>query len=224
MLKLSLCLYILWSVLIRSQDVAAAEFYDADKHEYNLGKWYPAAEQSAGLRLTGQELAAFYHKLIQDFSCVVTIEDPFDQDDWGSWQSFTASLAGSGCQVVGDDLTVTNVARIQRAVKAKACDCLLLKVNQIGTVTESIAAVKLAKASGWGVMCSHRSGETEDTSIADLSVGLCCGQIKTGAPCRSDRLAKYAGTAHTVAAASSSSSSSSSSSVVHLFHNQSPAA
>ena len=93
--------------------------------------------------------------------------------------------------MVADDLTVTNVSRIERAVNEKAADCLLLKVNQIGSITESIDAVKLAKRSGWGVMTSHRSGETEDTTIADLAVGLCTGQIKTGAPCRSDRLAKY---------------------------------
>ena len=94
-------------------------------------------------------------------------------------------------QIVGDDLTVTNVRRIETAIERKACTALLLKINQIGTITESINAVKLVKSKGWGVMCSHRSGETEDTTIADLAVGLCTGQIKTGAPCRSDRLAKY---------------------------------
>jgi enolase len=93
--------------------------------------------------------------------------------------------------VVGDDLTVTNPVRIERAAKQGACNALLLKVNQIGSVTESIAAVKLAKQHGWGVMASHRSGETEDNYIADLAVGLCTGQIKTGAPCRSERLSKY---------------------------------
>lgn len=94
-------------------------------------------------------------------------------------------------QTVGDDLTVTNIKRIKRAAEEGACNALLLKVNQIGSVSESIAAVKLAKQSGWGVMSSHRSGETEDNYIADLAVGLCTGQIKTGAPCRSERLAKY---------------------------------
>merc|ERR550532_3366026 len=102
----------------------------------------------------------------------------------------TAS-AGEATQIVGDDLTVTNVTRVQSAIEKKACNALLLKVNQIGSVSESIAAVKLCKQNGWGVMCSHRSGETEDTTIADIAVGLCCGQIKTGAPCRSDRNAKY---------------------------------
>ncbi|KFO95059.1 Alpha-enolase, partial [Calypte anna] len=119
---------------------------------------------------------------------VVSIEDPFDQDDWAAWKKFTAS---AGIQVVGDDLTVTNPKRIAKAVEEKACNCLLLKVNQIGSVTESLQACKLAQSSGWGVMVSHRSGETEDTFIADLVVGLCTGQIKTGAPCRSERLAKY---------------------------------
>merc|ERR1712014_38989 len=98
---------------------------------------------------------------------------------------------GEATQVVGDDLTVTNVTRVKKAVDDKACNTLLLKVNQIGSITEAINAVKLCKQNGWGVMCSHRSGETEDTTIADIAVGLCCGQIKTGAPCRSDRNAKY---------------------------------
>ena len=93
--------------------------------------------------------------------------------------------------MVGDDLTVTNVARVKDAIEKKACNALLLKVNQIGSMTEAIAAVKMCKDQGWGIMCSHRSGETEDTTIADLAVGLCTGQIKTGAPCRSDRNAKY---------------------------------
>ncbi|XP_016340308.1 alpha-enolase-like [Sinocyclocheilus anshuiensis] len=119
---------------------------------------------------------------------VVSIEDPFDQDDWEAWTNFTASTK---IQVVGDDLTVTNPKRIAKAVSDKACNCLLLKVNQIGSVTESLQACKMAQSNGWGVMVSHRSGETEDTFIADLVVGLCTGQIKTGAPCRSERLAKY---------------------------------
>jgi enolase len=103
---------------------------------------------------------------------------------------FTAKNADT-FQVVGDDLTVTNIEKIGRAIDENACTCLLLKVNQIGSVSESIAAVIKAKEAGWGVMTSHRSGETEDTYIADLAVGLCTGQIKTGAPCRSERLAKY---------------------------------
>jgi len=119
---------------------------------------------------------------------VVSIEDSHDQDDWAGWAALTGAC---DIQIVGDDLTVTNPKRIQTAVDGKNCNGLLLKVNQIGTVSESIDACKLAQASGWGVMVSHRSGETEDTFIADLVVGLCTGQIKTGAPCRSERLAKY---------------------------------
>merc|ERR1712161_46766 len=106
------------------------------------------------------------------------------------WQSMTSKI-GVDVQVVGDDLTVTNPTKIKRAIEEKSCNALLLKLNQIGSVTEAIQAVKDAKAAGWGVMTSHRSGETEDTYIADLAVGLCTGQIKTGAPCRSERLAKY---------------------------------
>jgi enolase len=114
----------------------------------------------------------------------------FQKDDWDHWVEFTKQV-GKDVQIVGDDLTVTNPQRIERAAKLKACNALLLKVNQIGSVTESIEAVRTAKEAGWGVMTSHRSGETEDHYIADLAVGLCSGQIKTGAPCRSERLSKY---------------------------------
>jgi len=107
------------------------------------------------------------------------------------WISRLNAEIGKDTQVVGDDLLVTNPKRIQKAIENKSCNALLLKVNQIGTVTESIQACNMARAAGWGVMVSHRSGETEDTFIADLVVGLGCGQIKTGAPCRSERLAKY---------------------------------
>ncbi|EGB13011.1 hypothetical protein AURANDRAFT_18785, partial [Aureococcus anophagefferens] len=172
-------------------DVAASEFKVEGQDCYDLGMWYPEAERGdPKLKMTSKELAAFYAELRKDFP-IVTIEDPFDQDDWDGWTEMTAATPEAECQIVGDDLTVTNVARIKTAVEKKACNCLLLKVNQIGSVTESIDAVRLAKSSGWGIMCSHRSGETEDTSIADLAVGLSCGQIKTGAPCRSDRTAKY---------------------------------
>ncbi|NXE58291.1 ENOB enolase, partial [Casuarius casuarius] len=116
---------------------------------------------------------------------VVSIEDPFDQDDWEAWQRFVAQV---GVQVVGDDLTVTNPRRIQRAAELRACNCLLLKVNQIGSVTESIQACKLAQSHGWGVMVSHRSGETEDTFIADLVVGLCTGQVRAPCPPGSPRV------------------------------------
>lgn len=119
---------------------------------------------------------------------VVSIEDAFDQDDWSAWSHLNEV---SDFQLVGDDLLVTNPKRIVTAIEKKACNALLLKVNQIGTVSESIQAALDSQAAGWGVMVSHRSGETEDHTIADLVVGLRTGQIKTGAPCRSERLAKY---------------------------------
>nr|CAD7203930.1 unnamed protein product [Timema douglasi] len=164
-------------------DVAASEFYRDGK--YDLDFKNPNSDKSAFL--TPQQLQELYLEFIKEFP-MVSIEDPFDQDDWAAWSSITASTK---IQIVGDDLTVTNPKRIQTAVEKKACNCLLLKVNQIGTVSESIKAHLLAKSNGWGTMVSHRSGETEDTFIADLVVGLGTGQIKTGAPCRSERLAKY---------------------------------
>merc|ERR1712080_769636 len=119
---------------------------------------------------------------------LVLTKQSSDKDDWEGWTSFTTTTE---IQIVGDDLTVTNPERIQTAIDKKSCNCLLLKVNQIGSVTESIRAHNLGKANGWGTMVSHRSGETEDCFIADLVVGLATGQIKTGAPCRSERLGKY---------------------------------
>merc|ERR1719263_978320 len=170
-------------------DVAASEFKVEGEDCYDLGTWYPDAEKTPELKMTGAQLAAFYADLCANFP-IITIEDPFDQDDWAAWKLFTEQI-GAKTQVVGDDLTVTKVTRVQRAIDERACNALLLKVNQIGSITESIDAVKLCKQNGWGVMCSHRSGETEDVTIADLAVGLCTGQIKTGAPCRSERNAKY---------------------------------
>jgi len=132
---------------------------------------------------------SFTKKIIAKYP-IKTIEDPFDQDDWDNWTKFCHEV-GTDVQVVGDDLTVTNPIKIKEAIEKGSANCLLLKVNQIGTISESIDAVKLSKQNGWGVMTSHRSGETEDSYIADLAVGLCTGQIKTGAPCRGERLAKY---------------------------------
>merc|ERR1719486_1547365 len=170
-------------------DVAASEFKVEGEDVYDLGTWYPEAEKTPELKMSGEALGEFYAKLAADFP-IITIEDPFDQDDWAAWGKMTASI-GEPTQIVGDDLTVTNVTRVKKAIDDLACNALLLKVNQIGSITESIDAVKMCKKSNWGVMCSHRSGETEDTTIADIAVGLCTGQIKTGAPCRSDRNAKY---------------------------------
>merc|ERR1712042_258238 len=164
-------------------DVAASEFHKEGKYDLD----FKNKESDPAQFKTSDELCEMYKGFIAD-APVVSIEDPFDQDDWAGWTKLTEETE---IQIVGDDLTVTNPKRIQTAVEKKACNCLLLKVNQIGSVTESIAAHNLAKENGWGSMVSHRSGETEDCFIADLVVGLCTGQIKTGAPCRSERLAKY---------------------------------
>lgn len=164
-------------------DVAASEFKVKGEDAYDLDFKYD------GNKISGEELGNLYQELAADFP-IVTIEDPFDEDDWENWAKFTAKN-GEQFQVVGDDLTVTNPEKIGRAIDEKSCTCLLLKVNQIGSISEAIDAVTKSKQAGWGVMTSHRSGETEDTYIADLAVGLCTGQIKTGAPCRSERLAKY---------------------------------
>ncbi|KAI4880073.1 hypothetical protein NFI96_013381 [Prochilodus magdalenae] len=168
--------------IIIGMDVAASEFFRSGKYDLDF-----KSPDDPKRHITGEQLGNLYKSFIQNYP-VQSIEDPFDQDDWENWTKFTSSV---DIQIVGDDLTVTNPKRIQQAVDKKACNCLLLKVNQIGSVTESVQACKLAQKNGWGVMVSHRSGETEDTFIADLVVGLCTGQIKTGAPCRSERLAKY---------------------------------
>ncbi|EKX31943.1 hypothetical protein GUITHDRAFT_82684 [Guillardia theta CCMP2712] len=165
-------------------DVAASEFYQDGK--YNLDFKNDNADPS--MVVSGDELIEVYKSFTQDFP-VVTIEDPFDQDDWEHYNKFNSQMPHT--QIVGDDLLVTNPNRISMAIEKKACSGLLLKVNQIGTVSESIKACKMSQEQGWGVMVSHRSGETEDTTIADLVVGLATGQIKTGAPCRAERTAKY---------------------------------
>ncbi|KAI8095028.1 enolase [Gilbertella persicaria] len=164
-------------------DVAASEFYKEGK--YDLDFKNENSEKSKWI--DGKELTSLYKSFAEKYP-IVSIEDAFDQDDWENWSYLKES---SEFQLVGDDLLVTNPARIATAIEKKACNALLLKVNQIGTVTESIQAALDSQAAGWGVMVSHRSGETEDTTIADLVVGLRTGQIKTGAPCRSERLAKY---------------------------------
>jgi len=165
-------------------DVAASEFFKGN-NTYDLD--FKTDNNDGSQKINGDQLCGMYMDYCKEFP-IISIEDPFDQDDWVNWSKMTAATP---IQIVGDDLTVTNPTRIQTAVEKKACNCLLLKVNQIGSVTESIKAHLLAKSSGWGTMVSHRSGETEDCFIADLVVGLSTGQIKTGAPCRSERLAKY---------------------------------
>ncbi|KAK1293226.1 hypothetical protein QJS10_CPB17g00502 [Acorus calamus] len=167
-------------------DVAASEFLTKDGG-YDLN--FKKQPNDGAHVLAANSLCELYKEFVRDFP-IVSIEDPFDQDDWSSWASLQSSV---DIQLVGDDLLVTNPKRIAEAIEKKAYSliCLALQVNQIGTVTESIQAALDSKAAGWGVMVSHRSGETEDNFIADLSVGLASGQIKTGAPCRSERLAKY---------------------------------
>lgn len=165
-------------------DVASSEFYKDGKYDMDFKN--PDSDKSKWL--TGEQLASLYGELINEYP-IVSIEDPFAEDDWDAWVHFFAQV-GSKVQLVADDLTVTNPLRIKTAIDKKAADALLLKVNQIGSLTESIQAANDSFKAGWGVMVSHRSGETEDTFIADLSVGLRSGQIKTGAPARSERLAK----------------------------------
>ncbi|KAG5385971.1 hypothetical protein IGI04_037441 [Brassica rapa subsp. trilocularis] len=168
------------SVVI-GMDVAASEFYTSDKtYDLNFKE-----EQ----KISGDALKDLYKSFLAEYQ-IVSIEDPFDEDDWKHYAKITREV-GEKYQIVGDDLLVTNPKMVEKTIKEKSCNALLLKVNQIGSVTESIEAVKMAKRAGWGVMASHRRGETEDTFLADLSVGLSTGQIKTGAPCRSERLAKY---------------------------------
>jgi enolase len=168
-------------------DVAASEFWIPSTQKYDLDFKNPQGADS--MKKTGAEMSDYYLEWFKKYP-FVSIEDPFDQDDWDAYTHFTA-LCGKDMQVVGDDLLVTNVKRISKAIDCEACNALLLKVNQIGSITESIDAANMSMRQGWGVMVSHRSGETEDSFIADLVVGLRTGEIKTGAPCRSERLAKY---------------------------------
>ncbi|KAL8509351.1 hypothetical protein ACS0TY_016527 [Phlomoides rotata] len=172
--------------VVIGMDVAASEFYGSDK-TYDLN--FKEEKNDGKQKIAGDQLKDLYKSFVTEYP-IVSIEDPFDQDDWEHYAKLTGEI-GTKVQIVGDDLLVTNPKRVEKAIKEKSCNALLLKVNQIGSVTESIEAVRMSKHAGWGVMASHRSGETEDTFIADLSVGLATGQIKTGAPCRSERLAKY---------------------------------
>jgi len=160
-------------------DPAASEIYHDGRY----------ALKKEGRELSGEEMVAFYQDWVEKYP-IISIEDGLAEDDWEHWKLMVERM-GDRVQIVGDDLLVTNVARVERAIKEKAANSLLCKVNQIGTLTEAIAAVHLAQRANWTVVVSHRSGETEDTTIADLVVALNAGQIKTGAPCRSDRVAKY---------------------------------
>jgi enolase len=162
-------------------DPAASELYDEETKTYNLRK--------EGKKLTSDEMVAFWINWINQYP-IVSLEDGLAQDDWGGWKHLTAEV-GSRIQIVGDDLLVTNPERVRRGIKEKAANALLVKLNQIGSLTETIEAVETCHRAGWRAVVSHRSGETEDSTIADLSVALNTGQIKTGAPARSDRVAKY---------------------------------
>ena len=158
-------------------DVAASEFYSDGKYAFE------------GAMKSSAELIEYYEGLVAKYP-LVSIEDPLNEEDWDGWAAITKVL-GDKVQLVGDDLFVTNVERIQKGIDADTANALLVKVNQIGSLTETIDAVTLAHRSGYSTMMSHRSGETEDTTIADLAVALGCGQIKSGAPARSERVAKY---------------------------------
>ena len=160
-------------------DAAASEFYKNGK--YNLKK--------DGLELTGAEMVGYYEKLVFQYP-IISIEDGLAEGDWQNWQLLNKKL-GKKIQIVGDDIFVTNPEIIKRGIKEKAANSVLIKVNQIGTVSETVEAVKMAQSSSWGTIISHRSGETEDTFIADFAVGLGAGQIKTGSLSRADRVAKY---------------------------------
>lgn len=162
-------------------DPAASEFYDEKTKKYNLRK--------EGKEFTGDQMVEFWTKWVKDYP-IVSIEDGFAQDDWDSWKAFVKTC-GDKCQIVGDDLLVTNPERVIKAIAENAANALLVKVNQIGSLSETIEAVDLCQRAGWRAISSHRSGETEDATIADLAVALNTGQIKTGAPARSDRVAKY---------------------------------
>ena len=160
-----------------AMDVAATEFFEDGKYKFE------------GKALTSEQMIAYYSELVSAYP-LVSIEDPLDEDDWSGWAKLTAEL-GEKIQIVGDDLFVTNLERLTKGIESKTANALLVKVNQIGSLTETIDAVNLAHKNNYKSMMSHRSGETEDTTIADLAVALNCGQIKTGAPARSERVAKY---------------------------------
>jgi len=162
-------------------DPAASELYEEESGLYNLRR--------EGRKLTSQEMVGFWKNWVDQYP-IVSIEDGLAQDDWVGWQLMVQEL-GERIQIVGDDLLVTNPERVRRAIREKAANALLVKLNQIGSLTETIEAVETCHRAGWRAVTSHRSGETEDTTIADLSVALNTGQIKTGAPARSDRTAKF---------------------------------
>jgi enolase len=167
-------------------DPAASTFYQGGKHHSAHGKYVLSQE---GVTLGSTEMIDYYVKLVSDYP-VISIEDGLAEDDWASWSLLTAQL-GKQTQIVGDDLYATNMERLEKGIAQKASNSILIKANQIGTLSETLAVIKRAQQAGWTTIISHRSGETEDTTIADLAVASNAGFIKAGAPCRSERLAKY---------------------------------
>ena len=170
-----------------AMDAAASELYDASTGTY----YFPGESRMAGREVhrTSRELMDYYRSLLDSFP-ICSIEDGLDEEDWDGWAALTAEL-GKRVQLVGDDLFVTNTGRLSRGIREHAANAILIKVNQIGTLTESLEAIAMAKRAGYATVISHRSGETEDAFIADLAVAVNAGQIKTGAPCRSERTSKY---------------------------------
>jgi enolase len=168
--------------LVIAMDAAASEFYNSEEKVYHFHK-------SDGKKLSSEEMADYWKTWVNKYP-IVSIEDGMDEDDWKGWKSLTEKV-GSKCQLVGDDLFVTNVKRLQKGIESQTANAILIKVNQIGSLTETINAVNLAHKNRYNSIMSHRSGETEDTTIADLAVALNCGQIKTGSASRTDRIAKY---------------------------------
>ncbi len=167
--------------VVLALDVAASEIYNAKEKVYEL--------KSENRKLSSKEMVDYYCELIDKYP-IVSIEDGFDEEDWEGFKSFTEKV-GSRLQIVGDDLFVTNTERLQKGIDEKAANSILIKLNQIGTLSETLDAIELAKSSGFTTVISHRSGETDESIIADLAVAINSGQIKTGAPCRIDRVAKY---------------------------------
>lgn len=170
------------SQIVIAMDAANSELWDAKKKKYVFHK-------SSGKAMSSDELVKYWESWVKKYP-IVSIEDGMAEDDWNGWKNLTDTI-GKKCQLVGDDLFVTNVTRLQQGIDKKIANGLLVKVNQIGTVTETINAVSLAQHNGYNTIMSHRSGETEDVTIADLAVALNCGQIKTGSASRTDRIAKY---------------------------------
>ena len=162
-----------------AMDAAATELYENGKYVFH----------GEGVTRTGEEMVAFWTKLVTDYP-IISLEDGLNEDDWETWQALTAAI-GDRVQIVGDDLFVTNTKRLKRGIDEKCGNSILVKVNQIGTLTETLAAIEMAKRAGFTAIISHRSGETEDATIADIAVATNAGQIKTGAPSRTDRVAKY---------------------------------